>query len=208
MGGFAEAQASEESAATAMAEYEKWINVIAEFTRGVEFDEGNIHDMLQYWPEMDDLAVMNREDDAGGTASEFAGDVKEILADSEYQNWARGHGLDPEDWLRKSMRVTSVYIMQQMEAQREMMASQRQSYEAMLEQTCAQVDQETCEQMRATMIQSMATGEAMMGMTEKLPAVTPAELALLQQYGSELESIMSADEEGDDFYSDYEDYED
>ena len=152
IGGIAGAESPEDSAATAIADYEQWIDVIAEFTQGVEFSESDLRNMLQYWPEMEGLAVMNRQVDAG-SAAEFAGDVQEILADGEYRAWASGKGLDPEDWLRKSMRVASVYIMQQMEGQREVLASQRESYEAMLEQACAQVDEQTCKQMRASMTQ-------------------------------------------------------
>ena len=124
--GVVTAQVPDASIAKATTEYEEWMDVMVEFTRGVEIDEGDIQNFLEFWPEMDDLEVMNREDETD-SAAEFATDVGEILAAPEYQAWARGNGLDPEGWLRKSMRVATLLIAQQMEAQREMMASQRES---------------------------------------------------------------------------------
>ena len=208
MGGVVTAQAPDASIAKATAEYEEWMDVMVEFTRGVEIDEGDIQNFLEFWPEMDDLEVMNREDETD-SAAEFATDVGEILAAPEYQAWARGNGLDPEGWLRKSMRVATLLIAQQMEAQREMMASQRESYTKMVEESCAQVDEETCQQMRAGMAQSMALSEVMISATAKLPPATSGEAVLLDQYGAELQALMMGDdeEEFDEYYSDYdEDY--
>ena len=39
----------------------------------------------------------------------------------------------------------------------------------MVEESCAQVDEETCQQMRAGMAQSMALSEVMISATAKLP---------------------------------------
>lgn len=202
MGGLVVAQTMDESVAEATAEYEKWMNVLTEFTRGVEFDEGDIRNVLEYWSEMNELEVMRAADDTD-SASEFAQDVREILADAEYQAWAHGNGIDPEDWLRKSMRVSMVLMTQEMEAQREMMASQRESYAAMVEESCAQVDEETCQQMRASMAQSMALSEVMMSSAAKLPPATAAEAALLDQYSAELQAVMMAgdEQEYDEYYS-------
>ena len=141
--------------------------------------------------------------------SSFARDVRRILADPEYQAWARGHGVDPEEWLRKSMRITTVMMTEQMAEQKEMMATQRQSYRQMVEESCAQVDEETCQEMRQAMAQSMAMGEAMMKAIDRLPPGTDAEIDLLKRYGAELKALMMSDDEYGDYDSGYdEDYDD
>ena len=210
LSGPATARGSEGAVVDSFAEYEAWMSVLAEFTQGVEFDEKDLQNFLQYWPEMSSLEVMAEDDDAD-SAKEFSRDVREVLADPEYQAWARGNDLDPENWLRKSTRISTVLMAQQIESQREMMASQRQSYLAMVEESCAQVDEETCQQMRAGMKESMAASEAIMDAIAKLPPATASEAALLEQYGSDLESVLMADDEEDygDYDSDYdEDYDD
>ena len=198
------AQTVDGSMAEATAAYSEWMDVLAEFTRGVEFDEGDVRDVLDYWAEMNELEVLSEEDESD-SAAEFAMDVREILASSEYQTWARGNGLDPEDWLRKSMRLSTVLMAQEMAAQQEMMVSQRESYAAMVEESCAQVDEEACQQMRAAMSQSMAVSEAMTSAVAKLPPPTAGEAALLDQYGTELQAVMMADDEQgyEDYDSDY-----
>lgn len=198
------AQGPAESVAAATAEYKAWIDVLADFTQGIEIDEEDIQQFLRYWPEMNDLAVMAEEDESD-SASEFSLDVREVLADPEYRSWASNSGLDPEDWLRKSTRVSTLMLARQMEAQGELVASQRQSYAAMVEESCAQVDEDTCREMRAGMEHSMAMSEAMMKATAKLPPASADETALLERYQSELESMVMAGDE-DEYYSDYEDY--
>jgi hypothetical protein len=205
--GVTAARAQGDAMGDAVTEYEEWMKVIAEFTRGIEFGEKDIQAVIEYWPEMNELEIM-QEDDSAEVASEFARDVRQILADSEYQQWARSRGLEPEDFLRGSMRISMVFMAQQMESQQEMLASQQASYKAMVEQSCAQVDSETCAQMQDAMEQSFAIGEAMQKATKQLPPPTAAELKLLEQYGSDLEAAMMSDDEGyEDYDSDYEDYE-
>lgn len=204
LGGGLAAKDGEDRVTQALAEYEEWMKVLVDFTQGVEFDENDIRQVIEYWPEMDELEVMRQDNDTE-SAGQFAKDVREILSDPEYVAWARTRGLDPEGWLRTSMRVSTVYMMQQMEAQREMMAAQRESYEAMVEQSCAQVDEKTCQQMRQSMAQSTAMSEAIMESIKALRPPTSGELALLEGYGPELESVMSDDDE--DEYGDYEYYE-
>jgi hypothetical protein len=202
------AQTEAESMTQAVADFDATMERIAEFVRGVEFDEGDIETLLEYWTELDSLAVMSVDEDEDSTPS-FARDVREILADPEYQAWARGHGLDPEDWLRKSMRINTVMMTEYMAEQREMMATQRESYARMVEESCAQVDQETCQQMRDAMVQSLAMGEAMMKAADRLPPGTDEEIALLGRYGEELKALMMSDDEYGDYDSGYaEDYDD
>ncbi len=204
--GIAPARSQSQATTEAITEYREWMESIADFTRGVEFDENDVRALIQYWPELDQLGVME-EDETDETAADFARDVREVLADSEYQSWARGNALDPEDFLRKSMRVSTVFMVRQMEQQRDTMAAQRHSHQEMVEESCAQVDAETCAQMRAAMQESFAMGEAMMEAVETLPPPTAGELALLDRLGDELEAVMLVDEE-DEGYGDYEDYDD
>lgn len=200
--GPAAAQSPDESMSQAVAEFDASMRVIADFVKGVEFDEGDIRSMLEYWPEMDDLDVMSADDDPDSSVG-LAKDIQKILADPEYLAWARKRGLDPESWLRKSMRVTTAMMTRELEGQRETMASQRESYAQMVEESCAQVDEEACEQMRGAMNQSMAMGEAMMAAAAKLPPPTAGEIALLQQYGPELQDLMTADEGYDEYSDEY-----
>ena len=206
------AQAPDEAVRNAVAEYEEWMKVISDFTRDVTFDERDVRNVIDFWPELDQLEVMQEEEDVDTESpAEFSRDVREILADGEYLSWARGNGLDPESFLKKSMRISSVFMQQQFEGQQAMMDSQRASYEKMVEQSCAQVDADTCAQMRAAMKQSLAMSDAMVKGMESLPKPTAAEAALLEKYGAELEAVMMADDEYDEYeeyYSEDEYYED
>ena len=202
LAGVVEGQSEEESMAEAVANFDASMEAIAEFVRGVEFGEDDIQNVLTYWPEMAELDVMESddEDDSGGA---LAQDIQKILADPQYLEWAKGRGLDPEGWLRKSVRVTTVMMTQQLEEQKEMIAAQRQSYAKMVEESCAQVDEAACQQMRDAMTQSMAIGESMMKAAAKLPPATAGELALLEQYGPQLQALMMADEGYDEYGSEY-----
>lgn len=206
VGGSTMMSAEEQAMTAAIADFEEWMKVIADFTRGVEFDEKDIRSVIELWPELEELDVM-QDDETAENAAEFARDVREIVADAEYRAWARANGLDPETFLRRSMRVSTVLMMQQVEGQRAMAAAQQESYRAMVEQSCARVDAETCAEMRAGLEQSLAISAAMTKTLEELPPPTATELALLERYGTELEAVMMPDDEEDDF-DDYEDYED
>lgn len=197
------AQTAADSMEQSVADFEAAMEVVAQFVSEVEFDEGDIETVLEYWKELDDLDVMSADDDEDSPAG-FAKDVRQILASPEYQTWARGHGLEPEDWLRKSMRITMVMVAQELAGQKEMMAAQRDSYAQMVEQSCAQVDEKTCQQMRQSMKQSLAMGEAMMKAAERIPSATAQETALLEKYGSQLQAVMMADDDYGDYGSGYE----
>lgn len=190
------AQSMDESMQKAMADYSAWMDELAEFTKGIEFDEGDLTSFIEHYPEMQSLDLMQDDEDSTDP-EDFENNMREVLAEPEYRSWAGRNGLDPEGWLRTATRISSVYMIVHTEKARPEMEAQRQQYEAMIEQQCEQVDAETCRSMREAMATSAAMGEAIAQAQIKLPAPTAAERALIEQYSGDLESIMMSDDESD-----------
>jgi len=49
------AQSMDESMQKAMADYSAWMDKLAEFTKGIEFDEGDLTSFIEHSPEMQSL---------------------------------------------------------------------------------------------------------------------------------------------------------
>lgn len=201
------AQSMDATVERAIAEFEEWMEAIADLTRGVEVSEADLREFLDHWEDMNDLEVMQEEGDDETDVQQFKMDLREVLADPEYRSWAAANGLDPEDWLRSSMRITSVMMMVQWQENRESAKAQQQEYAAMVEQQCAQVDDELCQQMRAGLAASRAMSAAMEQAQGKLRPPTTAERELITRYGDVIEATMMSDEFEEE-YEEYGEYED
>jgi hypothetical protein len=190
------AQSMDDSVQAAMADYSAWMDKLAEFTKGIEFDEGDLTSFLEHYPEMQSLDLM-QEDEDSTDPEDFENNMREVLAEPEYRSWANRNGLDPEGWLRTATRISSVYMIVYAEKSRPQQEAQRLQYEAMVEQQCGQVDAETCRSMREAMATSAAMSEAIARAQTKLPPPTASERALMEQYSGDLDSLMMSDDESD-----------
>ena len=174
---------SPESAQEASQRYNELIDAMVEHTSGIEFAERDIESVLSLWDELEAIGLEDEEEEIL--------DIEEILADQRYRSWAVSHGLDAEDWFRKSMRIQLMMMREEMHASAGMMEAQRAQQEAMIEAQCAQVGEEMCRQMRLGLEAMAAFGKAW----ERIPAPTSAEAALLEKYQEQLMGLMDGDEE-------------
>ncbi len=176
---------SPESPQAASQQYNALIDEMVVHTSGIEFAERDIESVLSLWDELEAIGLDDEDDD------EEILDIEEILADQRYRSWATGHGLDAEDWFRKSMRIQLMMMREEMHASAGMMEAQRAQQEAMIEAQCAQVGEEMCKQMRQGLEAMAAFGKAW----ERIPAPTSVEAALLEKYQEPLMGLMESDDE-------------
>ena len=176
---------SPESPQAASQSYNELIDRMVEHTSDIEFAERDIESVLSLWDELEAIGFEDEDDD------EEILNIEEILADQRYRSWADGHGLDAEDWFRKSMRIQLMMMREEMRASAGMMEAQRAQQEAMIEAQCAQVDEEMCRQMRQGLEAMAAFGKAW----ERIPAPTGAEAALLEKYQEQLMGLMDSEDE-------------
>ena len=174
-----------ESPQAASQSYNELIDAMVEHTSGIEFTERDIESVLSLWGDLEAIGLEDEEDD------EEMLDIEEILADQKYRCWAASHGLDAEDWFRKSMRIQLMMMREEMHTSAGMMENQMAQQEAMIEAQCAQVSEEMCRQMRQGLEAMAAFGKAW----ERIPPPTSSEAALLEKYQEQLMGLMNSDEE-------------
>ena len=178
---------------------------VNEFVADVRFDESDIQKLIELWDEFNEFGEAYEDDD-----DEFI-NFSEILADSEYRNFASSYGLDPDDWLRKSVRITMVMAREAILQGAAAMPQQMQAQLEMLEQQREQYGEEVYQQMKEAMENSAELTNTLVETAKKYPQATQAEAKLLETYKDQLTALMSEDDEeewGDDEYYDDEYYDD
>jgi hypothetical protein len=84
------------------------------FVGDVRFDESDVLSLIELWEEYNEFGA-NQYDD------EETIDFESILSDGAYRSWAASNGLDGDDWLQKTVRITmALYREQMLEAARTM----------------------------------------------------------------------------------------
>lgn len=187
------AQSMDDSMQQAVATYSAWAEKLAEFTKGIEFDEGDLTTLIEHYPEMEALDVAEADGDVTDPA-QFDNHMRQVLAEPEYRSWAGRNGLDPDRWLRTVARISSVYMIVNTERSRPAAEAQRREYEAMVENQCATADAETCRSMREALAAGEAMNDALAKAQGKLPSPTATELALMNQYYDRLTATMGDEE--------------
>ena len=188
----------------AIADTNKMVEQVSEFIADVRFDEGDVEKMIELWDDFESSQTYAPDDD-----NELNFD--EALADPEYRSWASSHGLDAEDYMRKTTRITMMLFAEQMQASAAMMREQIPQQMAMIEAQKDQVGEELYQQMKQGMEETQRYSEALAQSWSKLGKPTAAEQRALDAYSDELMALMSSDDEdeddyyGDDYYDD-EDY--
>ena len=188
----------------AVAEMNDMVIAVNEFTGGVRFDKSDVESLIELWDEYNEFGDENDEDDI---------DFDAILSDSEYRSWAASRGLDADDWLRKTIRITMVLFREHVLQSAAMMPEQLAQQMEMIEQQREQLGEEMYQQFKASMETSSRYSELMLDAAKELPQATPSEAAVLESYQDDLAMIMSSEDEdeySDDYGEDenYEEYDD
>ena len=178
---------------------------VNEFVADVRFDESDIKKLIELWDEFDEFGeAYDGEDDEIINFSD-------MLADPEYRAFASSYGLDPDDWLRKSVRITMVMAREAILEGAAAMPQQMEEQLEMLEQQREQYGEEVYQQMKEAMENSAEMTNAIVEAAKRYPQATADEAKLLEIYREQLTALMSEDDEDewgydDEYYDDeYED---
>lgn len=168
--------------------FDEWIEATNQFIGDVTFDEKSIQSLMEHWDEMEAIGKAKKEEEEDVPAN-----YAEILSDPAYQAFAASNGLAAEPWLKKSMRIISMIMREQMSSGFDQAEAQIPQQQAMIDQQCAQVGEELCKQMKDGISASIAMIERQRTAFNTLPEPTTEEQALLDQYTEELMGKMMAE---------------
>ncbi len=176
------AQTTGEQVEDPAALFNEWLTVMTEFTADVRFTEADVKAFLEHWQEANELVNEEHEE-------EFP-DIESILADEAYRSWAKSRGLNPETWMRASMRILLMMSREQMTqhsvAAEEQLAQQQEELEAQR----SELGEEMYEQMKQALAMSASMMKSARQAYDKLPEPTKQEQALLDRYRAELQRVM------------------
>ena len=185
--------------AEALAKLEQMTSSVNSFVADVRFDADDVESLIELWDDFDEVGSAYEDDD-----DEIV-DFGTIMASAEYKSWASSRGLDSEDWLRKTTRITMILYREQMLQGAASVPAQMDQQLAMLEQQREQLGEEMYQQIKQSTEESFAYFGKIVDLAKELPEPTAAESAVLDSYRDELMALMSEDED-DEYYEDYEDY--
>jgi hypothetical protein len=187
------ARSQEDAVAEANRKLEAMVVEVNDFVGDVRFDEADVESLIELWDEFTEFGQTMEDDD------DEMMDFDEALADPEYRRWAASHGLDAEDWLQKSVRITmTMYREQVLQSAAQMPQQMQQQLEA-IEQQREQLGDEVYQQVKQAMEASAALGEQMVATAKQLPEATASEQAALDSHRQELTMLMMRDEEDDEY---------
>jgi hypothetical protein len=164
-------------------EFQEWAKNLSEFVKDVRFNEKDIQDFINQW---DDFNAFGEEQD---TDDEEYVDFNSILNDPAYLSWAKSKGLDSNDWLKKSMRITAVMMQTQLEAN--MSGNQFDMKEQLveLEKMRGQMGEEMYLQMKQALEAGAAAMQGLDNSYKELPVPTASEKILLVKYNNQLMNL-------------------
>jgi hypothetical protein len=164
-------------------EFQEWAKNLSEFVKDVRFNEKDVQDFINQW---DDFNAFGEEQD---TDDEEYVDFNSILNDPAYLSWAKSKGLDSNDWLKKSMRITAMMMRSQLDES--MSGSQFGMKEqlAELEEMRGQMGEEMYLQMKQAMEAGAAAMQGLNDSYKYLPVPTDSEKILLVKYNDQLMNL-------------------
>ena len=162
-------------------EFQEWAKTLSEFVKDVRFNEKDMQDFINLWG---DFSTFGDNQDSGNE-EEYV-DFNSILNDSAYRSWAKSKGLDSNDWLKKSMRITAVMMRTQLEEN--MSGGQFDMKEQLveLEKMREQMREEIYLQMKEGLEAGAAAMQGLNNSYKELPVPTASEKILLVKYNNQL----------------------
>ena len=193
------AQDVEQATEEALETLDQMSVAVNKFVGDVRFDESDVRSLIELW---DEYVEFGEDDDGTDDAIDF----ESVLNDDTYLRWAESHGLEAEDWARKTVRITMMIYREQMLEAARVMPEQMAQQMAMLEGQREQLGEEMYQQMKQGMEESAKYGNAIAENARSLPEPTAAEQAVLDKYRAELMMLMESEDDGEEYYDEY--YED
>lgn len=190
------AQDMEQATQEALDTLEQMSVEVNNFVGDVRFNERDVASLIDLWDEYADFGEDTDESD-----DDF--DFESMLDDDEYRRWAASHGLDAEDWARKTVRISMMLYREQMLEAASVMPEQMAQQMAMIEDQRDQLGEDMYRQMKQAMEESARYGKAVADNARTLPEPTAAEQAILDKYRAELMMLMESEDEYDEGYDEY-----
>ena len=182
------AQDMEQATKEALDKLDQMSVEVNRFVGDVRFDESDVTSLIDLWEEYSEIGEDEFEPEED---IEF----ESILNDDRYLQWAESHGLDADDWARKTVRITMMLFREQMLEAAEIMPEQMAQQMAMIEEQREQLGEEMYQQIKQGMEESAQYGKAVAENARSLPQPTAAEQAILDKYRAELMMLMESDDE-------------
>jgi hypothetical protein len=196
------AQDVEQATQEALDKLDRMSVEVNSFVGDVRFTESDVKSLIDLWEEYSEIGEDEYE-------SEEDIDFESMLDDDRYLQWAESHGLDADDWARKTVRITMMIYRDQMLEAGKLMPEQMAQQMAMIEEQREQLGEEMYQQIKQGMEESARYGKAIAENARSLPEPTAAEQAILDTYRAELMMLMESDDEDEDeYYGDDEYYDD
>jgi hypothetical protein len=173
-------QSSQDEINESNRKFQEWAVSVSEFVKDVRFNERDVQNLLSQW---DDFNSFGEEQD---TDEEEYVDFNSILNDPAYLSWAKSNGLDSDDWLRKSMRITAVMMRTQLEENMSESQFDMTGQLAELEKMRDQMGEEMYLQMKQALEAGAAAMQGLNNSYKELPVPTDTEKALLVKYKNQL----------------------
>ena len=173
-------QSSQDEINESNRKFQEWAVSVSEFVKDVRFNERDVQNLLGQW---DDFNSFGEEQD---TDEEEYVDFNSILNDPAYLSWAKSNGLDSDDWLRKSMRITAVMMRTQLEENMSESQFDMTGQLAELEKMRDQMGEEMYLQMKQALEAGAAAMQGLNNSYKELPVPTDSERALLVKYKNQL----------------------
>ena len=187
------AQTVEQTVEETQERFAAWVADVNEFVGDVRFDEGDLRSLLDNWDYFSVIGENLKKDSEEN--SEEMPNFGEILEDEDYRRWASQTGVDPEDWLRKSMRIFATMMRGQVLTNMALAEEQIPKQMEMIEGQRSQLGDEMYQQMKQAMDMTLVTMKNMTETAGRLPQPTAAEEELLNKYNAELLAAMMDDED-------------
>ena len=162
-------------------EFQEWAKTLSEFVKDVRFNEKDMQDFINLWG---DFSAFGDNQDSGNEEEYI--DFNSILNDSAYRSWTKSKGLDSNEWLKKSMRITAVMMRTQLEEN--MSGGQFDMKEQLveLEKMKEQMGEEMYLQMKEALEAGAAAMQGLDNSYKELPVPTASEKILLVKYNNQL----------------------
>jgi len=173
-------QSSQDEINESSRKFQEWAVSISEFVKDVRFNEKDVHDFIN---QRDEFNAFGEEQDSDD--EEYV-DFNSILNDPAYLYWAKSKGLDSDDWLKKSMRITAVMMRTQMEENMSESQFDMTDQLAELEKMRDQMGEEMYLQMKQALEAGAAAMQGLNNFYKELPVPTDTEKALLLKYKNQL----------------------
>ena len=196
------AQDVEQATQEALDKLDRMSAEVNSYVGDVRYTESDVKSLIDHWEEYSEIGEDEYE-------SEDDIDFESMLDDDRYLQWAESHGLDADDWARKTVRITMMIYRDQMLEAGKLMPEQMAQQMAMIEEQREQLGEEMYQQIKQGMEESARYGKAIAENARSLPEPTAAEQAILDTYRAELMMLMESDDEDEDeYYGDDEYYDD